>query len=68
MTERDRIVLYKQTFGTESGKKVLELLTKKFDGPSYVLKQENTIYDTVYKEGRRKVIKYITELVNKKID
>jgi len=68
MTEKDRAILYKQVFNTDSGLKVLKLLTEKYCGPSYTLKQDGDVYDTVYKEGRRKVVEYITYLVNKKID
>lgn len=52
---------YANTFGTDSGLRVLDDLQKSFGGSCY---SKGDPYDTSYKEGQRDVLTRIKELIS----
>ena len=56
---------YKQTFGSESGEKVLEDLKKRcsFNTTTFV---QGDSHDTAFREGQRAVVVFINNMLNKK--
>ena len=56
---------YKQTFGAESGEKVLEDLKKRcsFNTTTFV---QGDSHDTAFREGQRAVVLFINNMLNKK--
>jgi len=52
---------YSNTFGTDSGLRVLDDLEKSFGGSCYT---KGDSYDTAYKEGQRDVLTRIKELIS----
>ena len=56
---------YKQTFGSESGEKVLEDLKKRcsFNTTTFV---QGDSHDTAFREGQRAGVLFINNMLNKK--
>ena len=52
---------YANTFGTDSGKRVLDDLEKSFGGSCYT---KGDPHDTAYREGQRDVLMRIKELIS----
>ena len=68
MNEKDikqLAINYKQTFTSESGKKVLEDLKKRcsFETTTFV---QGDSHDTAFREGQRAVVLFINNMLNKK--
>ena len=64
MTPEQLKVLYKEVFTSDSGKKIMEDLGKRFsmNNSTYVPNSD----ETVYKEGQRSVLVLINNMMNNK--
>lgn len=70
--EKQPFFKYKECFGTDSGKWVLDDLRRKFNFDLSVIPKDNhgmtDIYEVLRNEGKRSVILHILKCVNKDLD
>jgi len=68
MLHKERKEVYAKVFNTPEGKKVVEDLCKQHYISNSTYNRDNSEYETIFREGQRKVILRLLKILEKKED